>query len=80
MEYERNEQVFNFLSGLLLGAAVGASIALLTAPSSGRRTRRKLRRAAGDLRLGAEDRWDDLADEVRARVEDAVAGARTTLS
>lgn len=79
MEYEQNEQVFNFLSGLLLGAAVGASIALLTAPSSGRRTRRKIRRAAGDLRLGAEDRWDDLADEVRARMEDAMAGARTKL-
>lgn len=80
MEYERNEQVFNFVSGLLLGAAIGASVALLTAPNSGRRTRRKIRHAAGDIRLGAEDRWDDLADEMKARVDDAVSGARRKLA
>lgn len=76
MEYETDEKAFNFLSGLLLGAAVGAGIALLTAPNSGRRTRRKIRRAAGDIRLGAEDRWDELAEEVKDRVDEAVSGAR----
>lgn len=80
MEYENDEQVFNFVSGLLLGAAIGAGIALLTAPQSGRRTRRKIRRAAGDIRLGAEDRWDELADEVKDRVDEAVAGARKKLA
>ena len=79
MEYENNEQAFNFLSGLLLGAAIGAGVALLTAPRSGRRTRRKIRRAAGDVRHGARDRWDELAEEVKDRVDEAVAGARHKL-
>lgn len=80
MEYETDARAFNFVSGLLLGAAIGAGIALMTAPQSGRRTRRKLRRAAGDLRIGAEDRWDDLADEVRDRVDEAIAGSRRKLA
>ena len=76
MKYENNEQVFNFVSGLLLGAAIGAGITMLTAPQSGRRTRKKIRRAADDLKYEAGDRWDDLADEVKARVDDAVRSAR----
>lgn len=80
MEYENDTQLINFVSGLLLGAAVGAGIALLTAPQSGRHTRRKIRRAADDIRVGAEDRCDELADEVKARVDDAVKGARKKLA
>lgn len=80
MKYENNEQVFNFVSGLLLGAAIGAGVAMLTAPQSGRRTRKKIRRAADDIKVGAEDRWDDLADEVKARVDDAVQNARKKLA
>lgn len=80
MEYDNDTQLLNFVSGLLLGAAVGAGIALLTAPRSGRHTRRKIRRAADDVRVGAEDRWDELADEVKARVDDAVKGARKKLA
>jgi len=80
MDYENDADLFNFVSGFLLGAAVGAGIAILTAPQSGRRTRRKIRRAAGDLRVGAEDRWDELADEVKSRVDEAVRGARKKLA
>ena len=76
MEYESNEQAFNFVSGLLLGAAIGAGVALLMAPGSGKRTRHRIRHAAGGIRLEAGDRWDRLADEVKARVDDAVQGAR----
>lgn len=79
MEYENDGQLLNFVSGLLLGAAIGAGFALLTAPQSGRRTRRKIRRAAGDVRHDAEDRWDELAEDVKARVDDAVQGARSRL-
>jgi len=80
MDYENDADLFNFVSAFLLGAAVGAGIAILTAPQSGRRTRRKIRRAAGDLRVGAEDRWDELADEVKSRVDEAVRGARKKLA
>jgi gas vesicle protein len=34
---------------LLSGVAIGASVALLTAPMSGRDTRRKLKKVSGDL-------------------------------
>lgn len=80
MEYEENQQVVSFLSGLLLGAVIGAGAALLMAPQPGRRTRRSIRRAAGDLRESAGDRLDDLADDVKGRVDEAIRGARGRLT
>lgn len=77
MEYdEHSSQVMNFVSGLVLGAVIGAGIALLTAPESGRRTRRRIRRTASDVRDTATDRWDELADDVKGRVDDALRVAR----
>lgn len=80
MEYdEHSTQVMNFVSGLVLGAVIGAGVALLTAPQSGRRTRRKIRRRAVDARSTAGDRFDDLATDVRSRVDEALDGARGRL-
>lgn len=79
MEYEHERQVLNFMSGLLLGAAIGAGVALLTAPQPGRRTRKRLRRAAVDFRDSAGDRLDELADEVKGKVDEVVKGARERL-
>jgi gas vesicle protein len=76
MEYNHEAQVLNFLSGLVIGAMIGAGVTMLTAPQSGRRTRRRIRKAAGELRDTATDRWDDLADDVKVRVDDAIHGAR----
>lgn len=76
MEYDHEAQVLNFLSGLVLGVIIGAGVALLTAPESGTRTRRRIRRAATDLRGSAADRWDELADDVKGKVDDALAGAK----
>ncbi len=78
MEYENDTRI-SFMSGLLLGAVIGASFALLTAPEPGRKTRRRIRRSARDLKGSAEDRWEDLADDVRGRVDDALRGAREKL-
>ena len=80
MEYEENQQVASFLSGLLLGAVLGAGAALLMAPQPGRRTRKRIRRAALDLREDAGDRFDELADDMRGRVDEAIRGARGRLS
>jgi gas vesicle protein len=77
MDYDDESRVFSFLSGLALGAVIGAGIALLTAPQSGRRTRRRIRRVAGNLKESAGDRWEDLAQDVKGKVDDAIRGART---
>ena len=79
MEYDHETQVVNFISGLLVGAVIGAGVALLTAPESGRRTRRKIKRAAGDIRATTTDRLEDLADDVKGRVDEAFEGARKRL-
>jgi gas vesicle protein len=54
----------NFIAGMLLGAVIGVSLALLTAPQSGKRTRKRLVRAVSTARDAAGDRWEDLADQV----------------
>ncbi len=76
MEYDQDARLINFLSGVACGAVIGAGVALLMAPDSGRKTRRKIHRAADDLRDTAYDRWDDLTDDVKARVEEALKEAR----
>jgi gas vesicle protein len=80
MDYDRDGQMLNFVSGLVLGAIIGAGIALLTTPDKGRTMRKKLRRTAGELGSGASDRWDELADDVKEKVEQAVKGARKRFS
>jgi len=80
MSEGHDDQLVGFVAGLLLGAAIGATAALLSAPQSGQRTRRKLGRAAVEIRKSSGDRWDDVAEEVRNRVDDALQGARKRLS
>lgn len=79
MEYDQDANAMNFVAGFLLGAIVGAGIALLTAPNAGNRTRRVIRRVAGELKDSATDQLDDFAEDVKARVDDAVRGARKRL-
>ncbi len=69
MYYEERSSGLSFLAGLVLGAAIGAGVALLTAPQSGKRTRRKLQRAAAGVRDSATDRWSDFTGDVRSVVK-----------
>lgn len=80
MEHDRRSQVVSFVSGLLLGAVIGAGVALLAAPDSGRRTRRRLRKAAASVKGSAGDRWDELTDDVKDKVDVALKGARRKLT
>ena len=75
----QQDQLLGFVAGLLLGAAIGATAAFLTAPQSGQRTRKKLGRTASGLKQTTGDRWDELAEDVKARVDEAVSGARKHL-
>jgi gas vesicle protein len=69
MYYEDESGAVNFVAGLLLGAVIGASLALVTAPQSGRKTRKRLVRAVSTVRDSAEDHWDDLSDELQGAVK-----------
>jgi gas vesicle protein len=76
----QQDQLVGFVTGLLLGAAIGATVAILTAPQSGSRTRKRLGKTAKGIRKSTTDRWDDLAEDVKVRVDDALSGARKHLS
>ena len=56
------------LKWLLLGAAVGAGLALLLAPQSGRELRRDLSKRIRNLREFADDTLDELKDELADEV------------
>lgn len=64
-DHEESRGTRSFVSGLLLGALIGAGLVLLFAPQSGEETRRIIRRKAKKLAAGAQDRYDDLKDRVR---------------
>ena len=57
----------SLIAGIVIGALIGAGIALLAAPHSGEDTRRQLSRRARGLRDDAAERFDDLS--LRARRE-----------
>lgn len=56
----------------ILGGVIGAGIAMLFAPESGRRTRERLRDFAADMR----DKTIDLSEDLRDKAEDAMERGR----
>jgi gas vesicle protein len=52
-----------FVFGLLVGALVGASIAVILAPQSGAETRETLRTRSSDLRNKAQDLMAEVRDD-----------------
>lgn len=49
---------------VIAGAAIGAAVALMLAPRSGRETRKVLRRGAEDLRASASDALEGTRNEL----------------
>lgn len=76
MYYDEESSAVSFLSGLIVGAAIGAGLALLLAPQSGRRTRRQLVRSVEGIADTATGRLDDVTDDLR----DAVRSGRKRLN
>jgi gas vesicle protein len=70
-DYRSNNE--GMMMGLVVGAVLGAGVALLMAPAAGTETRRKLgeaaRRAGGDAR----NRLDDVAHRVKDGVKDVTS-------
>ncbi len=58
------ERVAVFGTGIALGAALGAGVALLFAPSSGEDIRATIARGGARLAHQGRDVWDDLRDEL----------------
>lgn len=64
-EEERPWDRNSFLTGLVLGAAFGAGLALLFAPASGEDTRRLVRKRSRALAREAESGWVNARKEAR---------------
>jgi gas vesicle protein len=64
----------------LTGFAVGAGVALLTAPQSGKRTRRDIQRRAEDAQQYMEDMGEELIEKGREMVEQARSTAEKKIS
>ena len=61
------------LAALLIGAAAGASVALLLAPDTGEHTRERIRSAARRWRRSAADSLEDVREAVTGLGSDAQA-------
>ena len=57
------------LIAFLAGTVVGAAVALMTAPQSGKRTRRQIKRTAEDVQSYLEDVGEDLMEKGRELIE-----------
>ena len=68
MYYDNDNAGLPFLTGIIAGVAIGAGLAILVAPQSGRRTRRRLARRVEDVADEAVGRWGDARDELRSAV------------
>jgi len=60
-----NKNAENFFIGVILGAAVGSTTALLLAPDKGKRTRKRISRKFKELNNDLEDIIDRSRDEIQ---------------
>jgi gas vesicle protein len=60
----RNDDVVKVGAAFLVGGAIGAAIALLYAPQSGRETRKDIKRTARRVKNEAVDLVEDTIDRV----------------
>lgn len=70
-EYYENEDSDRggFTTGLLVGAVVGAAIALLFAPKSGEQTRQQLKDLADQQKDNLKNEWEKTKDKVATAVD-----------
>ncbi len=64
-DYTNGSRGISTGTALLIGAAVGAGLALLYAPRSGRETRNQLSAGAGRLRERANDAYGEVSSRAR---------------
>lgn len=64
-------RVLAFLGGLVVGALVGAGVALLLAPERGEITRRQVQRRFTDLKEGAREQFEGAREQLEDWRDDA---------
>ena len=69
MYYREESHTAYFLAGMAVGLLLGAGIAMISAPQSGRRTRRKIRHAVSGASGQVGDAWEDWGDELKSALE-----------
>lgn len=69
MYYRDESHTAYFLGGMAIGLLLGAGVAMLAAPQSGRRTRRRLKHVVGGAVGNFGDQWEDIGDELKAAVD-----------
>ena len=69
MYYRDESHTAYFLGGMAIGLLLGAGVAMLTAPETGRRNRRRLKNSLGGAVGSLGEGWDELGDEIRAAVD-----------
>ncbi|HET55879.1 MAG TPA: YtxH domain-containing protein [Ignavibacteria bacterium] len=86
MNNHENDKFGYFASGILLGAVIGSVVALLFAPDSGKRTRKKIQRKSDELMDDvvdyakySRDKAEKIVEEGKKRVEELMDEAKTTL-
>ena len=65
----RRSGTLSFIAGMVLGALMGAGVALLVAPERGAVTRRRLKKLVGRIRHDAGERVADWRDDVKAELK-----------
>ncbi len=70
MSEKSSNSGFAFLSGIVIGAAVGALAGLLFAPAPGEETREKLTDKTRELSEDLNNRFEDLKETVTEVLED----------
>ncbi|HRJ06300.1 MAG TPA: YtxH domain-containing protein [Candidatus Saccharibacteria bacterium] len=68
-----------FAIGAIVGAAVGVVAGVLTAPKSGKETRAELKDKAGDLKLQAEMKKDEVVEKTEEVIANVKAKAKNTV-
>ena len=69
-----------FFLGLVLGAVVGATLAILFAPQEGEKTRNLLLEQGEDIRKRTEGTLDQVSGQLRERMNDALSSGREKYS
>jgi gas vesicle protein len=69
MERERSCGVGSVVSSFFLGGLIGAGIALLVAPMTGRETREQMRGFAGNVKEKADDYYEQIKETVASTLE-----------